>query len=245
MFLQIMWNFFLPVLLCTLPFVFILALNEWVDGRTSWPREYHRKLGHVLSGLVIITSTYILTYHQLLVFAFILILVVALSTYLFHLASIHGVERKTIGTFLFPLAFLICLLLFAERQIELVRYGIWILTIPDALAALIGSQWGRQIPRWNKSLLGSTVFAFFSLRGHFHIHPLPYPLSTCGSSSHPHRICSPMGNRQPSLTPPWFLLALPPHLTCFEVEIDILQGFDGIPSGDVVLVVEAIGAVSC
>ena len=142
-------------------FVFILVLNEWVDRRTSWPREYHRKLGHILSGLVIITSTYILTYHQLLVFAFILILG-ALSTYLFHLASIHGVERKTIGTFLFPLAFLICLLLFAERQIELVRYGIWILTIPDALAALIGSQWWRQIPRWNKSLLGSTVFAFLS-----------------------------------------------------------------------------------
>lgn len=143
------------------PFGLILFLNELIDTKTNWPREYHRKFGHVLSGLAIITSTYFLSVGQLLLLATALI-ASALLTYLYQFNSVHGVSRKTIGTFLFPLSFLFLIILFGERQMELVRYGIWILTVPDALAALIGSQWGRQIPRFNKSLLGSGVF-FLSL----------------------------------------------------------------------------------
>lgn len=148
---------FLKLVYISLPFLLIIVVNEVLDKHTDWPREIHRKFGHILSGLLIITSTYYLTYPEMILFSLMLI-VGAVGTRILKFKSVNNVTRKTIGTTLFAVATLILTLLWFEDRVELLRYGIWILTIPDALAAVIGSQWGTYLEEYGKSYLGSAVF---------------------------------------------------------------------------------------
>ena len=160
--LQEIITFVTPVVLWSLPFPVILVTNELLDRHTDWPREYHRKFGHILSGIVIIASVAYLTQIQLVLFALVLI-AGALFTNIVRFRSVHQVDRKSIGTTLFPVAFLLLVVLLYNSNPELVQYGIALLTIPDATAAIIGSQWGKPIAGWNKSILGSTVFFIAAL----------------------------------------------------------------------------------
>ena len=144
-----------------IPFLFIIIANEIFDKLTEMPREVHRKFGHVLSGLLIITASYYLGFTEMILFSIVLI-IGALGTRVFKFKTVHQVTRKSIGTVLFAVVTLLLTLLWFKNNPELLRYGIWILTIPDALAALIGSQWGTHLERFGKSFLGSFVFFVFT-----------------------------------------------------------------------------------
>ena len=141
-----------------IPFALVVVINELLDRHSKLPREFHRKFGHIVSGLTIISASYYLGFTEMILFSMALI-VGALGTRVLHLASVHKVTRKSIGTTLFAIVTLLLTLLWFRSNPELLRYGIWILTVPDALAALIGSQWGTYLERFGKSYLGS--FAFF------------------------------------------------------------------------------------
>jgi len=88
----------------------------------------------------------------------VVLIVGALGTRVLHLASVHKVKRKSIGTTLFAVVTLLLTLMWFKDNPELLRYGIWLLTIPDAFAALVGSQWGTYLERFGKSYLGSFTF---------------------------------------------------------------------------------------
>ncbi len=145
------------IFLFLIPFALVIVVNELLDKYTKLPREFHRKFGHIISGLTIVAASYHLGFIEMILFSLALI-AGALGTRVLHLASVHKVTRKSIGTTLFAVVTLILTLLWFRENPELLRYGIWILTIPDALAALIGSQWGTYLERWGKSYLGSFVF---------------------------------------------------------------------------------------
>ena len=145
------------VFLWMLPLFGILLLNEIIDYCTDLSREIHRKTSHVFTGILLITSTYYLEQLELLTLS-IGLLVVLLITKIGKFATIYSVERKTQGTLYYVVVVAILALWWIPERPELFRYGIWILTVPDALAALIGSRWGTQIPFFNKSVLGSCVF---------------------------------------------------------------------------------------
>ena len=158
MFLEYVQNInFLSICLWCIPFAVILFSNEILDRITSWPREFHRKFAHILSGVSIVAATFYLNQYEAVILG-VLLVIAAVGTRVLHFGSIHKITRKSLGTTLFPLALICMTLLWGGSNIDLVRYGILILTVPDALAAIIGSQWGEQLPRWNKSFLGSTVF---------------------------------------------------------------------------------------
>lgn len=146
------------------PFGLILVANELLDKKTDLPREVHRKFGHVFSGLLIIVASYYLGYVEMIFFSIALIFG-ALGTKVLKskFKTIYEVKRQTFGTPLFALVTLILTLLWFQDAPELLRYGIWILTVPDAAAALIGSRWGRQLPKWHKSKLGSLVFFLLTI----------------------------------------------------------------------------------
>jgi dolichol kinase len=82
----------------------------------------------------------------------------ALGSRVLKLESVHNVVRKSLGTTLFAVVIVVLAYFFGENRMDLLRYGILILTIPDAATAVIGSIYGRQIPEFHKSILGSTVF---------------------------------------------------------------------------------------
>jgi len=158
MFLEYLENVnFLSICLWCTPFAFILFSNEALDRITNWPREFHRKFAHILSGVSIVVATFYLNQYEMAVLGLLLVLA-AVGTRVLHFGSIHKITRKSLGTTLFPLTLVFMTILWGSSNIELVRYGVLILTIPDALAAVIGSQWGKQLPHWNKSILGSIVF---------------------------------------------------------------------------------------
>lgn len=151
------WENLINVLPWLVPFGLVLALNEWLDKITDWHREIHRKIGHVVSGLTIIFASFYLTQAEMVLFGFFAI-VGALGSRVLKLDSVHDVVRKSIGTTLFAVVIVALAYIYGENRMDLLRYGILILTIPDAAAAVIGSLYGKQIPKFNKSLLGSTVF---------------------------------------------------------------------------------------
>lgn len=140
-----------------LPFIFILFTNELLDKYTKWPREIHRKYGHILSGITILFASVYLGYTEMILFSIALI-IGALASRVLKLKSVHQVQRKTAGTVLFAVVTLLLTLLWFKDSPELLRYGILILTVPDAAAAVIGSLFGKQIPQFEKSILGSAVF---------------------------------------------------------------------------------------
>jgi len=147
----------LSVLFWCVPFALIIVVNELLDKHTEWPREFHRKFGHILSGIAIVCSTYFLNQSEMVLFGICLILG-AIGTRFLKFNSIHEIARKSFGTTLFPIAVIVMTVIWFNSNPELVRYGVLILTVPDALAAIIGSQYGKQIPGFNKSFLGSAVF---------------------------------------------------------------------------------------
>lgn len=147
----------LKLISITTPFLLVLVINEYFDKYTDWPREIHRKFGHVCSGLLIIAASFYLNYPEMILFSFVLI-AGALGTRILKFKSVNEVTRKTIGTTLFAVVVLVLTLMWFQERPELLRYGIWILTIPDALAAVIGSQWGTYLEEYGKSYLGSFVF---------------------------------------------------------------------------------------
>ena len=93
----------------------------------------------------------------MLVFAVMMLVGLAITKFVRY-ESIYKVERQTNGSLYYGLIIAFLALLWLPESPDLFRYGILILTIPDALAALVGSQWGRQIPGWNKSRAGSVTF---------------------------------------------------------------------------------------
>lgn len=148
---------FLQLCFLTLPFGLVLAINEYLDRRTDWPREVHRKFGHICVGLIVIVASTQISQHTMILYACILFLG-AMGSRIARIGSIYNIDRRSLGTALYPIAVLIMVLLWMPDNTHLLQFGVLILTIPDALSALIGSQWGRQIPRFNKSILGSSIF---------------------------------------------------------------------------------------
>ncbi len=144
------------VFLFVVPFFLIIAINELLDNLTELPREFHRKFGHILSGLLIIWASYHLGFIEMILFSG-SFLIGSFITRVISFKSVH-VTRDSHGTILYGLVLLILVVMWHANNPELVRYGIWILTVPDALAALIGSQWGTYLERFGKSYLGSFVF---------------------------------------------------------------------------------------
>jgi len=144
------------------PFALLVFLIEFLDTKTSWHREIYRKIIHVTAGLIIISATYYLGYQEILFFA----LALLCGSILFELItfrSMSGVSRKSHGSIYFAVAFLLVTLFFGQINNEFVRFGIWLLIVPDTLAALIGSRWGKQIESYGKSILGSAVFFISAL----------------------------------------------------------------------------------
>lgn len=140
-----------------LPLLVVLVANEVLDKTTNLPREVHRKIGHVASGILLLTASFYLAQIEMLVLCIGLLLSITITKSI-KLKSVYEVERYTHGTLYYVVVVSVMAYFWMPDQLDLFRYGILILTVPDALAAVIGSRWGKQLPHWNKSVLGSCVF---------------------------------------------------------------------------------------
>ncbi len=173
---------YLLILFFLLGFALIYLIAEFSKKVFNPHPEISRKTGHILSGILIFSSSFFLNKAEILIFLFVTFLGALFSRIskekkwkIFAPKSIYSVERKSFGTPLFPLAFLL-IVFFTNYNLDAFRFGVLILTIPDALASIFGSIYGKKITIKNfdeklqkflpknleKSFLGSSIFFIFT-----------------------------------------------------------------------------------
>ncbi len=150
-----------PLVGVALAGIAIIAISEVVRRRFGPAAEWTRKLVHVLMGLLSLSLPYV--FHSawpvmLLCTAFALAL--GMTMLLGLLSSVHGVERASGGVILYPVAVALLFYLTAQRPGFYV-VCILVMTVCDAAAALVGSEYGRHTFHIHgnvKSVEGSLVF---------------------------------------------------------------------------------------
>jgi phytol kinase len=123
----------------------IVAISEWIRRRFGPAAEWTRKLVHVLMGLLSLSLPYV--FHSpwpvvLLCAAFAFVLGITMLLGL--LSSVHGVERASGGVVLYPVAVALLFWLTAKSPGFYV-VCILVMTVCDAAAVLVGSEYGRHI----------------------------------------------------------------------------------------------------
>ena len=140
----------IPLLLFLILFLLTALSLVHTDVRID---ETVRKAVHIFFSLVLFVSTFFCNQIELLLLG--LALFAGMSLYVLDTPS--GERSRVWGYILFPLGFITLVLLFSEHNSNALRFGILVLGISDALAALVGKRWGIQ---WlfGKSKIGSEVF---------------------------------------------------------------------------------------
>src|SRR4051794_33728384 len=142
-------------------FLLLFAAAEGWRRRSGPPVEWTRKLVHLVGGLLAAVFPWLFGSAWTVVLlsgAFTAVLALSLSFRL--LGSVHDVERRSDGAIYYPIA--IGLLFLISRNAP-VLYLISILTlvVSDALAAVLGSTYGRwfyRVESDRRSIEGSVVF---------------------------------------------------------------------------------------
>lgn len=142
-------------------FLLIFAAAElWRRFGAPEP-EWTRKLVHFGGGVVSLALPWLVRSHwTVLVLGSLFAAILLLSRRLGMLASVHGVERKSEGGIYFPIAVYVMFLLAADRPVFYL-ISVLALVVSDALAALVGTTYGRlrfRVERDRRSIEGSAVF---------------------------------------------------------------------------------------
>ncbi len=145
----------------------LLIFNEMVYRRLHPKGEITRKLAHFLATLSTVTFPFLFDHHlYVLVLAVIFFALLFLSRKTRHLKSIHDIERKSLGSYLLPLAiYLTFLVSHILGNPFLFILPILILAICDPVAGILGMNlmvYNHQIRifKWklNKTSTGSIAF---------------------------------------------------------------------------------------
>lgn len=144
-------------------FLLVFAIAELWRRVGNPPVEWTRKLVHFCGGLIAATFPWVFhTRWSVVMLSVVFGLILWGSRRLGLLASVHSVERKSEGGFWYPVAVLLVYLL-ARGQPVFYLISILALVVADALAAVLGAEYGRRIytvETDRRSLEGSAVFFF-------------------------------------------------------------------------------------
>ena len=150
--------FCLPVAILLVLFVFIITGVRILKLSTQWKAEWYRKIAHVYSSAGILLAIVYLDQLQMILFSLGLICG-AVFWEKTKLESID-IDRDSYGALLYALSILILSLLVLPEHKDSFAACILILGVSDTLAALVGQRFGKQIPRFEKSTVGSLTFFF-------------------------------------------------------------------------------------
>jgi phytol kinase len=158
-------------------YISLFLIAEIIHRFTPAKPEISRKFVHFFGGITALSFPYLLKSHiTALILAVGFVLILLLSKRKEGLKSIFGIERKSYGSILFPMAIYLTFLLGYQTPV-LYFIAILTLSVSDAVAALIGKRYGSirfKIEGETKSLEGSVSFFFVTF---FCIH-LPLLLMT-------------------------------------------------------------------
>lgn len=160
----------LPVLWLGVCFLALFLIAELLHRLARVPAEYTRKLVHAGTGVLTLLFPVFLTevwQVAILCGSFLVLLLISLHTG--WLPSINAVERKTAGSWLYPIIVFLCFLFYegskGGEQIRFNRYYFFylpllLLAFCDPAAALAGGYWKRKYRDTppGKTLAGSLAF---------------------------------------------------------------------------------------
>ncbi len=156
-------NDLIPITIISIVFLLIFALAEIFHYGLGWETEKTRKFAHFSGGIVALSFSYVLSSHWSVLFlciAFVAIILISKKKNL--LKSIHCVDRESEGGVYHPIAvYLTFLTASMLKQPIFYIISILVLSVSDALAALVGKKYGfklYQVQEDNKSLEGSFIF---------------------------------------------------------------------------------------
>lgn len=158
---------FINTLILASAFLSLFAISELLHHIFKVKAEYTRKLVHFGTGLLTFLFPVMLDNHWwvlALCSLFFIMLILTKKTQL--LKSIHGVGRKTHGSYLYPVSVYGCYLLGTIYENMIFFYlPILILAISDPIAALSGAKWGKPkaTSKKTKTLFGSIMFFISAL----------------------------------------------------------------------------------
>jgi phytol kinase len=142
-------------------FLAVFALAEAWRAFGSPPVEWTRKLVHFLGGLITAAFPWLFDSHWwVLGLGAVFFLILWGTRRLGLLQSVHGVARRSEGGLYFPVSVYLLYVAGAERPVFYL-ISVLVLVISDAVAAVLGSTYGRvdyQVERDKRTVEGSTVF---------------------------------------------------------------------------------------
>ena len=120
--------------------VLLLAFNELTYRRLKLKGEATRKIAHFITALATIPFPYIFSSHwYVLVLAIIFAAGLFLTRYKKQLNSIHDIERKSMGSFLLPIAVYVTFYISSQAGIKFIYIlPMMILAVCDPIAAILG-----------------------------------------------------------------------------------------------------------
>jgi dolichol kinase len=156
-----LWNcIFLSAL-----FLSLFGVGELLYHKFGVKAELTRKWSHIGTGILTLLFPIMLSSHWyvlLMCSSFALILIASMRFKL--LPSINAVDRKTLGSILYPVSVYLCFLSMSFSKVGYTGFYLPILSLAlaDPAAALIGKKWGKKkytVFQENKSYMGSAACA--------------------------------------------------------------------------------------
>jgi phytol kinase len=147
------------ILAASAGFIGLLAVVEILSRHPRVTAELARKLAHLSCGVLAAFMPLFMTFRSVIVVAVLFIPFMVVSRKLGIFASVHRAERTTLGEVYFPLGVGLAAALFPATVPY--TFGVLVMAVSDALAALAGGRWGRRgysILGAHKTFTGSTVF---------------------------------------------------------------------------------------
>lgn len=144
-------------------YVFLIGIIVIINRLLQRTRKIHpeitRKTPHILGGFAVMHGAIVLPKVYVLLLLSVLFLI-ALVSYRNkkRFPAVYAVSRKSFGTVLYPLTLLVLAAVLLPESRGAFLYGASMMIFVDGLTAVIGSIFGKKIPVYEKSILGSTTF---------------------------------------------------------------------------------------
>jgi uncharacterized protein (TIGR00297 family) len=150
--------------------LFLLALSSLIMFSNllrrlmRWPAETSRKVVHLLTGLLIATTPFLLqSMWPMILLGLLFAAVDYLAIRRGFFQGIHDTQRRTYGTVFYPISFVILVVLLWNHHRLVLVTSMLILAVADTLAAIIGQRVKNpvnfRLGSENKSLQGSITMA--------------------------------------------------------------------------------------
>lgn len=153
--------------------VFLLVVqfgHRWLNTRP----ETTRALIHILGGIFMALLPSVLSRESIVVLGVLFAFLLLLTKHLNLVYSIHGVERVTYGEIFFPLGVAVTAYLFLPGDLAAFQFGVLVLGVSDAIASLVGRNFGSykiSFLKSTKTIEGSLGFLLTTMALLFMLNP--------------------------------------------------------------------------